>query len=399
MIRKNFAKKRIRILAVILALVCVLGGFAFYESRTNVRVRMLCSVLHFMTDTLEDPSYLLYDVDIMELCRDYGNGDTTITGKLGLSGIDKVKSSIFYDVKAERSFSQKRLSADMNMSLLWVKMGDLSFYAEDETVYMLAPLLGDDIGYAFPTGQNLFMQMPDLTSDVSQEWFRAHLTDIVQLMGQISIEETGETIEDEDGTKSEEFVVTIPQGCGDFIWELLGMDAPDYDVVTSVYLTKNNHMCRMYADLSNEVDGASAMVDGENVGTAYLYYELPDDERVEMKLVRNVDYSHRIDAQTVYYANTGKNYEMNAHIVWKETDDAVTLKVTDLTMSCDGKQMAKGYFKGEMAKAENLSDVFDGKEERLYNLEVLDWKEIRDDTESFVNEILSKTSMSVFVED
>ena len=48
-------------------------------------------------------------------------------------------------------FAQKRISSKMDMDLLWVDMGELDFYAEDQTVYMEAPLLGDDIGYAFPT--------------------------------------------------------------------------------------------------------------------------------------------------------------------------------------------------------------------------------------------------------
>lgn len=117
---------------------------------------MLLSAIYFMEETLKNPGYLLHDIDIMEMCREYGNGDTALTGKVGLSGMQQAKSSIYFDVDAKRSFAQKRISAKTDMNLVWIEMGELDFYAEDQTVYMDAPLLGEDIGYAFPTGQNLF---------------------------------------------------------------------------------------------------------------------------------------------------------------------------------------------------------------------------------------------------
>lgn len=172
------------------------------------------------------------------------------------------------------------------------------------------------------------------------------MQDIADLTKQISIDQTGKTIEGEDGTVSEEFVITIPQGCGQFIWDLLGIDAPDYDVVCSMYLTKHNHLRRLSVDMSDVLDGASMVVDGEDVGTAYMYYELPDDERVEMKMVRNPDYSHWIDAEMTYYANTGKQYKMTSHITWQEAEDGFSLKATDMVMTCDGDTMAKGILKG-----------------------------------------------------
>lgn len=51
--------------------------------------------------------------------------------------------------------------------------------------------------------------MPDLTSDIDKTWFKDHMQDIADLTKQISIDQTGKTIEDEDGTVSEEFVITF----------------------------------------------------------------------------------------------------------------------------------------------------------------------------------------------
>lgn len=393
-------KKRGKIILGILAALIVVAGGAFYTWAQQPSSRLLLSSIYFMEVTLKNPGYLLHDIDIMEMCRDYGNGDTELTGKVGLSGMQQVKSSIYFDVDAKRSFAQKRISSKMDMDLLWVDMGELDFYAEDQTVYMEAPLLGDDIGYAFPTGQDLFLKMPDLTSDIDKTWFKDHMQDIADLTKQISIDQTGKTIEDEDGTVSEEFVITIPQGCGQFIWDLLGIDAPDYDVVCSMYLTKHNHLRRLSVDMSDVLDGASMVVDGEDIGTAYMYHELPDDERVEMKMVRNPDYSHWIDAEMTYYANTGKQYKMTSHITWQEAEDGFSLKATDMVMTCDGDTMAKGYFKGQMRKVpEGLPDLFGDQADYIHNLEALDWKEVRDDTEGFVNDVLGKTSFSVFMDD
>lgn len=397
---KNVKRKTTRkIIGVILIAVALLVCIGLYQASQNPRVRMLLSVVHFTESTLEDPGYLLHDIDIMELCRDYANGDTQITGRIGLSGMEQVKSSIYFDVDARRSFSQQRLAANMDMDLLWIPMGQLDFYAEDQTVYMEAPLLGEDVGYAFPTGLDLFLKMPDLTSDIDRTWFRENYANIIQLTKEISIQETGETLVDEDGTVSEEFVVTIPEHSGMFIWELLGMEPPDYDVVCSLYLTRNNHLRRIYVDLSEVMEGASIVIDGTNASTAYFYYELPENEHVTLHAVRNADFSSRIDIDVTYYANTGKEYAATAYLTWHEEENGIALKVKDLKVTCDGSQLAKGYFKGTLQKLSNPPDLFDGRAEELYGLEIVDWYSVRDDTEGFINDVLATTSMSVFVAD
>lgn len=393
--KQKSLKKRIIILVIVCICLAGAGGYLFHFSRTNPRVRLLMSVLHFEQSTLKNPAYLLYDVDIMEVCREYANGDITYDGRVGLWGMEQVRSSIYFDVSGARSFSQKRLTASTDMSLLWIELGDLDFFAEDETVYMLAPLLGDDVGYAFPTGQNLFMKMPDLTHDIDAEWFKDHVRDIIDLTGEMTINQTGEMIVDEDGKVSDQFIITMPVGCGDFIWELLGMEAPDYDVVVTMYLTEDNHLRRMEMDLSEEVPGASVVIDGEDIGTAYLYYELPDDERVEMKAVRNADAVHRVDMEAVYFANNGKEYTMTAAFSWEEEAEGVVLRARDLVMKEDGKTMAEGYFKGNIRKADELEDLFGRKASRLYALEELDWKKVRDDSEEFADEVLSKADLSL----
>lgn len=100
-------KKRGKIILGILAALIVVAGGAFYTWAQQPSSRLLLSSIYFMEVTLKNPGYLLHDIDIMEMCRDYGNGDTELTGKVGLSGMQQVKSSIYFDVDAKRSFAQK----------------------------------------------------------------------------------------------------------------------------------------------------------------------------------------------------------------------------------------------------------------------------------------------------
>lgn len=74
---KNRKKKAV-LLVLVLLLVHGAGGFVLSKSP---RVRLLLSVVHFSETPLKSPEYLLYNIDIMELFRDYGNGDVQISGQ------------------------------------------------------------------------------------------------------------------------------------------------------------------------------------------------------------------------------------------------------------------------------------------------------------------------------
>ena len=167
---KTKHKKRNTIIISICVLIAALavGGFALSRTK-NPRIRMLLSIIHFTESTLEDPAYLLYDIDIMELCREYLNADTQIIGTAGFDHMQKVKSSIYMNVDATRSFEQKRVAAHMNLDFIVINAGKMNLYGEKETIYLDAPLLGENVGYAFPTGLNLFPRAPDLTSDINQK--------------------------------------------------------------------------------------------------------------------------------------------------------------------------------------------------------------------------------------
>ena len=237
-------KTKIRIsILLVLAAMLIIG---ISVAMRNPRVKLLYSVINFSETTLKNEAYLLYGVDIMEVFSDYANSDTRITGVMGFPEIKGMNATISVDMDAERSFAQKKFASESSLNILWAEAGQLNLYAQDKTWYISAPILGADIGYAFPTDVDWFPKMPELTSDIDRAWFRENYSNIVKLMSQIEIEKTDKTIENDDGTESTGYSVTIHKGDGHFIWELLGMDDPDYDV---------NVRGRHGVDLGPDLDG------------------------------------------------------------------------------------------------------------------------------------------------
>ena len=309
-------KKKIRIsILLVLAAMLIIG---ISVAMRNPRVKLLYSVINFSETTLKNEAYLLYGVDIMEVFSDYANSDTRITGVMGFPEIKGMNATISVDMDAERSFSQKKFASESSLNILWAEAGQLNLYAQDKTWYISAPILGTDIGYAFPTDVDWFPKMPELTSDIDRAWFRENYSNIVKLMSQIEIEKTDKTIENDDGTKSTGYSVTIHKGDGHFIWELLGMDDPDYDVNVIMYLTNHNKFRRMEVDLSDILEGATLTLDGENASTCIFTYELPDNESMDFTMTRNPETENWIDMTSSYYGNNGKIYQMTAGLNWEE---------------------------------------------------------------------------------
>lgn len=359
-----------------------------FLSRTP-RGRVLFSVLHFTEKTMKSEAYLLHDVDIMEFFSEYANSDTQIKGEIGLDKLKDIKASMSIATEGIRSYEKKELGMNSEVKILWFSAGALEFYAKDDTAYIVAPMLGE-FGYAFPTGKDLFPRMPELTSDISQRWIRSNYGNIVKLMTEISVEKTGKTIQDEDGLVSDELWITIPKGSGHFIWELLGMKDPDYDVEISLYLNKWNHFRQMKVSLEEVLKGASITLDGRNADCFLFQYELPDQERMELMLVRNPNYAYWMDASLTYETNVKKTYLMTSDIIWKYLDNGMQLDIKNMQTTCNGNTIAQGYFKGSVMKLEKAEDVLQGKETQLDSLEKIDWRTLREDTDEFVQGIITK---------
>ncbi len=389
-ISKIRKKKRALTLIVVGAFLFALLYGEYRVLCAKPQVRMLLGTMHFSNKTLEDPAYLAYGVDVMELIHDYINADVKITGRAGVPSTDKLSASSMMRVSMTRSFSQKRLSASADMALLWMNTGKMEFYAENETVFLYAPMIADDFGYAFPTGVNLFMRMPDLTSDINQEWFRAHRKDIVDLMSEISTVQLDSDYVDENGRKCDCFQTTIPQGSGHFIWELLGMDDPDYDVVSTIWINDKNQFARVYMNLEDVLPGAEMTIEGTSFGRCVFTYQLPEYEWVECIMERNSSRMDWIDVTVHYYANNGEVYNTTCGLHWEDQEEGFDIQVKEAVMTVGDKTIATGYFKGSVERLTTPPDVFGDREQELYGFEVLDWRAVRDDVDGFMQQVTDR---------
>jgi hypothetical protein len=389
-------KKIIIAVAVFLVVALVAGGVALSK---NPRTRLLFAVLHFSEQTLQDADYIMYGVDAMEICRDYLDGDIAVDGRLTLSKLKNLSMSMYSNVSLTRSFEQKKMFADCEVETLLNSVGDMELYAKDQTFYIVVPML-DDMAFAFPTDLDLFMKMPDLTSDVDRSWFRENYGNIVELVRQMKIEKAGDTIVDSDGTVSVGYRVTVPQGTGSFIWELLGMEQPDYDVAATVYLTQQNHLRRIVVDMEKTFPGAVMTLEGENARTAILTYELPGDERIVVTAVRNSEHTNWMDIECVYDTNTDTDYVFTAALTWERTASGYDIWLRDMLVKYGTDIWARGSFKGTITPQEQTPDVFGQAAVDLDSLDPIDWKALRDNADGFVDDILTqieeKTGLSLF---
>ena len=372
---------------------CLLFLFlcSFVYISKNPRARMLLSVIYFMQDTLKDPAYIAYHIDIMELCQDYFNGDISFEGKAYLNDIKNFKYSSSMDISGERSFAQKKLSIISDMDVLTLNVGEMDFYMNPNTVYFMVPML-DNLSYAMTTSNTYFKKAPELTHDIDQEWFHDNFSNIIELTRQIQIEETGKTRTDSDDVKSHEYLVTIPEGSGGFIWELLGMDTPDYDIRVSLYLTDMCRMSRMEVDLSDITEGASMIIDGTDVGTCILSYEMPNGERLTLTYVRNPSVTHVnfIYMDCLYETNQGDNFTASGYITTQPDDNGCEINVKNLSVMQGDELLGTFSFIGTITKEKNLPDVFRGADLDSPDMEHIDWQTVRDDTEGFIQDVIDE---------
>ena len=97
-------KKPLRRCGIFFACLLFLFLCSFVYISKNPRARMLLSVIYFMQDTLKDPAYIAYHIDIMELCQDYFNGDISFEGKAYMNDIKNFNYSSSMDISGELVF-------------------------------------------------------------------------------------------------------------------------------------------------------------------------------------------------------------------------------------------------------------------------------------------------------
>lgn len=383
-------------LGIIIVVVAVLTIFIKAELEFNPSVRVLASVIDFSESTLNSPDYLAYNIDLKDLFRNYTNADIKYTGTAYIKRLKGFPYSINGSIAGQRSATQKKFSCKSKLDVLVLDVGELDVYAQDETVYLVAPLLGD-ISYGFDTGNNLFLEAPNLNNDLNQEWFHNNKRNIFNFVRSIEITKTDEVYVDEDGTESNEFKIVIPQGQGDFIWELLGTDAPDHDINCSLYLDKHNHTRKITFDLSYKTKGAYISVFGKNCGTIEMYAPLPDDETVVATIKRNgqTDYTNSFTNNITYTTNKDVVYSMDFNTLMNFVDDGIKIEANDFTVSEGSTVLAEGYMKGRVSTVDDMKDVFQTAGFDKSKVTVIDWATIKNDTASFIDDVISQARKNV----
>ena len=384
-------KKRILLVIVITLIIIVVSELHF-----NPSMRILASVINFSESTLNSPDYLAYNIDLKDLFINYTNADIRYTGTASIKQVEGFPYSIRGTIKGERSSSQKKFSCKSNLDVLVVDVGELDIYAENDTVYLVTPLLGD-ISYGFDTGEDLFTKAPNLNNDINREWFHNNKRNIYNFIRSIDIKQTDNVYVDEDGTKASEFAITIPQGEGDFIWDLLGMKAPDHDIKCSLYLDRFNHTRKIVFDLSYKNEGQYIALYGKDLGTLEIYTPLPDDEYAVATIVRNGQtlYTNSFTDNISYYTSNGDVYAVDCGVLLNYTDEGIKIECTDVVVSKNDKSLAEGYIKGKLTTVENMGDVFENAGADLSDVNVIDWNTIKNDTASFVDDVISKARENV----
>lgn len=382
-------------LLIVLTILCIAAAGLYAAVYRSPRLQMLVATLRFATETLNNPAYIAYDVDLMELFCDYFNNDLFLTGEAHLDHVRKVGFSMSMDIAGERSFAQKKMAGVADLKVLFVDVGNMEFYAEDETAYLVAPML-DNLSYAFDTGMDLFLKAPELTHDLDGEWFSENRDNIIDFTGEISMDVIEEEIsDDERGCVG--YHITIPQGTGAFIWELLGMEMPDHDVEFTMFLTPTFRIRRIVFDLTESlsdtpIEGAVMMIDGVDVGTITTFLSLPDNESAILNMVRNGAYrsTNIIDFGATYFTNTTDIYGVTGYMTWEKIKKGTFLDIHEFTVTENSKTIAAGDFRGDLLKGTIENDVFEDASVNLYAIDIITWERLRSDFDGFIDQVMDE---------
>ena len=366
------------------------------EMDFNPSIRILSSVINFSESTLNNPNYLAYGIDLKDLFRNYTNSDIRYSGSAYIKKVKDFPYSINGNIKGERSSEQKKFSCKADLNVVVLQVGELDVYAENDTVYLVAPLLGG-ISYGFDTGENLFIEAPNLNHDITREWFHDNKGNIYEFVNSIEINRTENVYVDEDGVKAEEFAIVIPQGEGDFIWELLGLTPPDHDIKCSIYLDKLNHTRKLVFDLSYKTKGAYLSIYGNHLNTVELYVPLPDEEYAVATIKRkgNVKYTNSYINNLTYHASNGDNYYLEHGVLLNYIENGIKIEMEDITVKQNDTVLAEGYVTGKIHTVENMGDVFENAGADLSEVNVIDWDTIKNDTASFVDDVIDQARKNV----
>ncbi len=392
-------KKHLK-LKICVTLLFLLIIIAKIEVDYNPAVRVLLSVVTFSEKTLQNPNYLAYNIDLMDFFQNYANADVDYFGNMYLKKVKGFPYSVSGNISGKRSCDQKKFSCESDMNVLVLKVGELDAYADNDTVYVVAPMLGD-IAYGFDTNENLFVKGPDFSNDLDREWIHDNAANIFHFINSIEIVDAKDSYTDDSGKTSEGYDLIIPAGEGDFIWELLGMDAPTKDIKCTLYL--DDHLCatKIVFDLSNKNEGSTLTISGDSLSTATLYIPLPDNEAATVVVKRDgsVKYTNAFTNHVEYNNNIGHTYTADFDVMMNFVDDGMKTDVQNVVFQKDSEVVLEGYCNARIKKEDNMDDVFKNVDTDFSQVEVIDWATIKNDIAPFVDDVINQAKKNTDIFD
>ena len=382
-------KKGIKVLITILSILValIIGSIIFIL--VNPRAKFLAGTTRFAIETLPNSYFIIYNLDLMEIFRDYMDGDIEFSGDVIAGDIEGFGYTSSAKVHGVRSFDMKELGATADARVLFLDVGEVDLYARDKTVYMIVPSF-DNLAYSLTTNTDLFWKAPQLNGNLDIEWFTSNIGNFIEFANDMDIEKSGNVLTDEDGTTSDEYLITIPVGKGVFIWELLGMDIPDHDIRLSMYMTRGCKFRRITIDIGNIVENTVLTVDGLNMGTVITETALPDNEKLTVVLTRRGDYLYAsyIDVNFLYETKDGTNYTGNGVLAYDKTDNGYDIVLKRFKFYKGEALLGQLFFDGNVHTTKVTTPPTSTATIPLESIKNYEWEELRDNFQGFVDDVM-----------
>ena len=317
-----------------------LGMTGYHRLRKNPRYRLFCAMKQWNENVRNDTRFLFQDMDWEEIRSNYLCSDTKVQGTIGISNVKGIRLGLNITVDGVRSFSGKQMHSDSTVKILGYELLELHMYGEKETLYIEAPKLKEG-GMAIDTGIDWFPELKEAEEQMNREQWK-------ELLKDVTVSATEKVLEDDDGTRSEGFLVTVPKE----------------DLSILVYLTKKNEIRR--------IEMGDIILDGVYMSTLEIKKKLPDGGMTEVTLTRSFEEERCMKYRIVFKENEA--YEVTGSFLWEldKEEECFSCTLRGLKVQKEGEVLFSGSFKGSAKRAEELQSVLEGREEELRDFEAID---------------------------
>ena len=113
----------------------------------------------------------------------------------------------------------------------------------------------------------------------------------------------------------------------------------------------------------------------------------------------NTTYTNSYTNNFTYYTSNGDVYTVDHGMLLNFVEDGIKVEATDVTLAKNDTILAEGYAKAKVKTVENMGDVFENAHADLSKVKVIDWDTIKNDTASFVDDVINEARENVSIFD